>query len=173
MAASQPHCCFWNMRCGTETKQTSFFPIKTEERRQARVRCREPKSDTRKDLHRNSTHQTQPSLAASSRQSCQGLSEHKAGEVAHSRSLGQDEVTLVPACPVASVESGPLCPTDCSPTRLLCPWDFPGKTTGVGCHALLQEGDPGVLPNPGIELVSPAAPALLFTTEPLDKRSLT
>ena len=20
------------------------------------------------------------------------------------------------------------------PTRLLCPWDFPGKSTGVGCH---------------------------------------
>ena len=25
------------------------------------------------------------------------------------------------------------------PTRLLCPWDFPGKNTGVGCHFLLQE----------------------------------
>ena len=24
------------------------------------------------------------------------------------------------------------------PTRLLYPWDFPGKNTGVGCHALLQ-----------------------------------
>ena len=23
-------------------------------------------------------------------------------------------------------------------TRLLCPWDFPGKSTGVGCHFLLQ-----------------------------------
>ena len=22
-------------------------------------------------------------------------------------------------------------------TRLLCPWDFPGKTTGLGCHSLL------------------------------------
>ena len=21
------------------------------------------------------------------------------------------------------------------PTRLLCPWDFPGKNTGVGCHS--------------------------------------
>ena len=31
-------------------------------------------------------------------------------------------------------------PTD--PTRLLCPWDSPGKKTGVGCHALLQ----GILP---------------------------
>ena len=23
-------------------------------------------------------------------------------------------------------------------TRFLCPWDSPGKNTGVGCHALLQ-----------------------------------
>ena len=26
------------------------------------------------------------------------------------------------------------------PTRLLHPWDFPGKSTGVGCHCLLQKG---------------------------------
>ena len=37
------------------------------------------------------------------------------------------------------------------PTRLLCPWDFPGKNTGVGCHFLLQGifltqgSNPGVL----------------------------
>ena len=24
------------------------------------------------------------------------------------------------------------------PTRLLCPWNFPGINTGVSCHALLQ-----------------------------------
>ena len=24
------------------------------------------------------------------------------------------------------------------PTRLPCPWDSPGKNTGVGCHLLLQ-----------------------------------
>ena len=24
------------------------------------------------------------------------------------------------------------------PARLLCPWESPGKNTGVGCHALLQ-----------------------------------
>ena len=30
-----------------------------------------------------------------------------------------------------------LCdPMDCSPpTSLLCPWDFPGKNAGVGCHS--------------------------------------
>ena len=26
------------------------------------------------------------------------------------------------------------------PTRLLPPWDFPGKSTGVGCHCLLCNG---------------------------------
>ena len=31
------------------------------------------------------------------------------------------------------------------PTRLLCPWDFPGKNTGVGCHFLLQ----GIFPTQG------------------------
>ena len=25
------------------------------------------------------------------------------------------------------------------PTRLLHPWDFPGKSTGVGCHCLLRD----------------------------------
>ena len=24
------------------------------------------------------------------------------------------------------------------PARLLCPWDFPGKNSGVNCHFLLQ-----------------------------------
>ena len=40
-----------------------------------------------------------------------------------------------------SLQFGPtLCdPMDCSPpARLLCPWDSPGKNTGVGCHFLLQ-----------------------------------
>ena len=32
------------------------------------------------------------------------------------------------------------------PTRLLCPWDSPGKNTGVGCHALLQ----GIFPTQGL-----------------------
>ena len=33
-------------------------------------------------------------------------------------------------------------------TRLLCPWDFPGKNTGVGCHFLLQ----GTFPTQGLNL---------------------
>ena len=30
-------------------------------------------------------------------------------------------------------------PHGLQPTRLLHPWNFPGKSTGVGCHFLLQE----------------------------------
>ena len=30
-------------------------------------------------------------------------------------------------------------PPGLQPTRLLHPWDFPGKSTGVGCHCLLQK----------------------------------
>ena len=35
-----------------------------------------------------------------------------------------------------SVVSDPQRPHGLQPTRLLCPWDFPGKSTGVGCHCL-------------------------------------
>ena len=31
-----------------------------------------------------------------------------------------------------------LQPRGLQPAKLLCPWDFPGKNTGVGCHFLLQ-----------------------------------
>ena len=31
-----------------------------------------------------------------------------------------------------------LWPHGLQPSRLLCPWDFPGKNAGVGCHFLLQ-----------------------------------
>ena len=37
-------------------------------------------------------------------------------------------------------------------TRRLCPWDSPGKNTGVRCHALL--------PDPGIKPASPMTPTL-------------
>ena len=36
-----------------------------------------------------------------------------------------------------SVVSNSQRPHGLQPTRLLCPWDFPGKSTGVGCHCLL------------------------------------
>ena len=40
---------------------------------------------------------------------------------------------------------------------LLCPWDSPGKITGMGCHFFLQ----GILPDQGIESASPVSPALV------------
>ena len=36
-----------------------------------------------------------------------------------------------------SVTSDPQRPHGLQPTRLLRPWDFPGRSTGVGCHCLL------------------------------------
>ena len=36
------------------------------------------------------------------------------------------------------------------PTRLLCPRDFPGKNTGVGCHFLLQGIFPTQWSDPGL-----------------------
>ena len=36
-----------------------------------------------------------------------------------------------------SVMSNSVWPHGLQPTRLFCPWDFPGKSTGVGCHCLL------------------------------------
>ena len=39
-----------------------------------------------------------------------------------------------------SVVSDSSRPHGLQPTRLLRPWDFPGKSTGVGCHCLLRDG---------------------------------
>ena len=44
------------------------------------------------------------------------------------------------------VVSDSLRPHELQPARLLCPWDSPGKNTGVGCHALLQ----GIFPTQGL-----------------------
>ena len=41
-------------------------------------------------------------------------------------------------CCVASIVSDSVRPHRRQPTRLLRPWDSPGKNTGVGCHFLLQ-----------------------------------
>ena len=50
---------------------------------------------------------------------------------------------------------------------LLCPWNFPGKNTGVACHFLLQ----GTFPT-GTEHASPALAGGFFTTEPPGKALL-
>ena len=50
-----------------------------------------------------------------------------------------------------SVVSDSLWPYGVKPTRLLCPWVFPGKNTEVGCHFLLQ----GIFPTQGSNSVLP------------------
>ena len=47
-----------------------------------------------------------------------------------------------------SVVSDSLGSHGLQPTRLLCPWNSPGKNTGEGSHALLQ----GILPTQGSNL---------------------
>ena len=44
------------------------------------------------------------------------------------------------------------------PTRLPCPWDSPGKNTGVGCHALLQ----GIFPTQGLNPGPPHCRRILY-----------
>ena len=47
---------------------------------------------------------------------------------------------VICVCARSVPESCPaLCdPMDLEPASLFCPWDFPGRNTGVGCHFLLQ-----------------------------------
>ena len=49
---------------------------------------------------------------------------------------------------VCSVVSDSLQPYGLQTVRLLCPWNFPGKNTGAGCHFLLQEIFPTQGSNP-------------------------
>ena len=52
-------------------------------------------------------------------------------------------------------------PNGLETTRLLCPWDFPGKNTEGGCHFLFQ----GIFPDQGSNHVSALA-RKFFITEP-------
>ena len=50
-----------------------------------------------------------------------------------------------------SVMSDSLQPHGLEPAQLLCPWDSPGKNTGVGYHSLLQRIFLTQGPNPGLQ----------------------
>ena len=66
-------------------------------------------------------------------------------------------------CALSAQSCLTLRPHGLKPARLLCPWDFPGKNTGVGCHFLIQR----IFPTQKIKPVSPASPAVageFFTT---------
>ena len=56
----------------------------------------------------------------------------------HIFQVGRVNILGVCACSVASVMSDSLQSYGLQPTRLLCPWNSPGRNTGVGCCALLQ-----------------------------------
>ena len=58
-----------------------------------------------------------------------------------------------------SVVSDSLRPNGLLPTRLLRPWDFPGKNTGVGCHFLLK----GIFPTQGLNPDLPYCRQMLYS----------
>ena len=53
-------------------------------------------------------------------------------------------------CLVTSIVSDSVWPHGLQPARLLCPWDSPGKNTGVHCHSLLQRIFPTQESNPSL-----------------------
>ena len=60
-----------------------------------------------------------------------------------STALCQQSMGLLSKSPAAAAAASlQSCLTLCDPTdgrpRLPCPWDSPGKNTGIGCHFLLQ-----------------------------------
>ena len=62
-----------------------------------------------------------------------------------------------------SVVSNSLPPYGLQPAGLLCPWDSPGKNTGVGCPS------PGEFPDPELEGGSPPLQADSLPSEPPGK----
>ena len=54
---------------------------------------------------------------------------------------------ICPQCVSRSVVTNSLWT---EPARLLCPWDFPGKNSGVGCHSLFQGIFVTLGSNPGL-----------------------
>ena len=89
--------------------------------------------------------------AAKSLQSCPTVCDPKDGRPPGSPSLGfsrQEHWSGLPfPSPMQesekwkwsrSVVSDSSWPHGLQPTRLLHPWDFPGRSTGVGCHCLLH-----------------------------------
>ena len=55
-----------------------------------------------------------------------------------SMGFSRQEYWLLLCCVSRSVVSDSLQPQGLEPSRLLCPWDSPGKNTGMGCYFLLQ-----------------------------------
>ena len=75
--------------------------------------------------HKTAAHQAPPSL---------GFSRQEHGSGLPFPSPMHESEKWKGSCSVMSDSSRPH---GLQPTRLLCPWDFPGKSTGVGHHCLL------------------------------------
>ena len=67
---------------------------------------------------------------------------------------------------LCSVASNSLQPHGLSPTRLLHPFNFPGKNSGVGCRNSSLLSDPGIEPT---SLISPALAGGFLPPEPSGK----
>ena len=67
-----------------------------------------------------------------------------------------------------SVVSDFLWPHGPEPARLLYPWDFPGKNTGMDCHILLQ----GIVPTQGSNTGLPNCGRLLTIWAPREVKLL-
>ena len=92
-----------------------------------------------------------PSAAAKSLQSCLTLCDPIDGSPPGSSVPGSLQARILEwvaisffnacmhGCKVASVMFDSVRPYGQQPTRLLCPRDSPGKSTGVGCHFLLHK----------------------------------
>ena len=74
----------------------------------------------------------------------------------HSQTLQFEEGRRIQSIIQSKINNGTHC-HGLQSTRLLCPWDFPGKSTGVGCHFLLQ----------GIFLTQGSTPGLLHCRQTL------
>ena len=64
-----------------------------------------------------------------------------AAETSYQRALFKDRIR-------SSVTSDSLRTHGLKPTRLICPWPYPGRNTGGGCHPLLQ----GIFSTQGVNL---------------------
>ena len=65
--------------------------------------------------------------------------------------MKESENEVAQSCPT-------LQPRGLQPSRLLCPWDFPGKSTGVGSHILLH----GIFPTQGLNPGLPSCKQMLY-----------
>ena len=86
----------------------------------------------------------------------------------------RDKIHLINLCMHAELSRFSrvsLWPYGQEPARLLCPWDSPGKNTGVGCYFLPQ----GILPTQGLNsglLCLPALAGGFFTTSATWERNI-